>query len=96
MTGTSFSQNREVEINNKSASPLCSIEEVNPRNLVMKGADTERFKINVKAGERKLETLQLAIGQERVLRFMDCSGKVVKEQTLTVAMANERLHFDVP
>jgi len=95
MVGASVNQDREVEINNKSTEPLCSIEAVNPHNLVMKGGDTEQFKINVKAREQKVETLRLAVGQERVFRFKGCSGKVVKEQTLAVTTANERVHFDV-
>ena len=83
---------RDFEISNKSKEAVCSVDIVNPQNLV-KGGDTIKKKIDIQPGATKTESLNVAEDQERTLQFKNCKGVVIKEQTFPYA--KERAHVDV-
>ena len=96
LAGVSANLPREFEIANKSKEAICEVDVVNNGVAVHDAKNNiTTHKVDVKAGETKVEKINVAIDQDRTLRFKSCKGgAVLKEQTFVYSDA--RAHVDVP
>ena len=96
--GVSANLDREFEISNKSKEDICEVDVVN--NVVLSHNATNnvtnvKLPAPIKAGETKVEKINVAVDQDRLLRFKSCKGgTVLKEQNFVYSGA--RAHVDVP
>jgi len=93
MAGASVITKREFEVNNKSKEAVCSVDIVNDKNLD-RGGDTRSANVDVKPGEQKVVTLDVAKDQDRTLRFKTCKGAVLKSQAFPYAPTRARVDLE--
>ena len=95
LAGVSANLDREFEINNKSKEAVCEVDVVNNGVAVHNATNNiSTHKIQVNAGETKVEKINVAVDQDRLLRFKSCKGTVLKEQNFVYSDA--KAHVDIP